>query len=135
MEGPQNSPNNPIDKEPMWVQSRQGYEGVTSTPPPANSSAPKKDNRKLKKAILSVELIIVIIVVGLAFLGGFNIGRNTNPSEVTVVQETFVGAEGPRPASALDVERIVNSIGQDMSSLSEDEDFPLTDLTNRNLGL
>jgi hypothetical protein len=130
----QNSPNNPLDKEPMWVQSRQGYEGVTSTPQ-ANTNAPKKDNRKLKKAILSVEVLIVVIAVGLAFLGGFNIGRNTQPSELTVVQETFVGEEGPRPASALDVERIVNSIGQEMSTISEDEDFPLTDLTNRNLGL
>jgi hypothetical protein len=130
----QNSPNNPLEKEPMWVQSRQGYEGVTSDPQPTNNT-PKKDNRKLKKAILSVEVLIVVIAVGLAFLGGFNIGRNTQPSELTVVQETFVGEEGPRPASALDVERIVNSIGQEMSTISEDEDFPLTDLTNRNLGL
>lgn len=134
MQGQNNTPNNPLDKEPMWVKSRQGYEGVTEVPQPT-ADEPKRDNRKLKKAILSVEIIIVIIIVGLAFLGGFNIGRNTNPSEVQIVQETFVGEKGPRPASALDVERIINSIGQEMSSVSEDDDFPLTDLTNRNLGL
>lgn len=75
--------------------------------------------------------VFIISMIGLLF---YSMGRSSvpEPEEPTM---TTIEESGPQPASRLDIERIQNSIGRDISELSEDADFAGDHYSDSSLGL
>ncbi len=70
--------------------------------------------------------------VGLALV--FSSG-GTKPAQKTTGSNQAGQAEGPKGATALDVEQANQSISQDISSINDDQDFPADKLSDKSLGL
>jgi amino acid transporter len=93
-------------------------------------STNKKPSKKLPLIIAgSVVGVLVLITLGAVLLSGGNkqpVQNNTNQTQA---------AEGPQPASAIDVEQANNAITQDVTGHDNTKDFPDDMLTDQSLGL
>lgn len=91
-------------------------------------------NKKKKLIIIGGAVTGALFVLSMTGLIFFSVGRSSAPEPGDPIM-TSIEKEGPQPASQLDVERIQNSIGQDISGSSEDSDFSTEELSDRSLGL
>lgn len=95
---------------------------------PSNASA-KVDSPNKKVFIvagIAVGVLILLTVIALVVIGG---------SEEAPVEAPVATEEGPTPATGGSLEKLNNSISQDLSSIDDASDFPEEQLSDDTLGL
>jgi len=135
---PQQQPYNPNPLQPQQPPQPNIYGPVLPSPAPGvppqpqfQPPMPPKSNKKvfiIGGAVAGI--VVLLIIVAVVALSGGN--KNQPPAEEH--QET-TEAEGPQPATAVDVEHANNSISQDISGLNDDRDFPVDQLEEKTLKL
>lgn len=134
-----NNQNNPNDQQP--IHQMEGYnippEGVPIspiTPTPLNSSSYSGNSsaNKTKKILIAlgglvgVFIILIIIVV---------ISSSGTKKPVQTDQQTATPESLIKEPTAIDIENINNSISDDITNMSADNDFPANNLTDEKLDL
>ncbi len=113
---------------PVPAQPPSQFSPAEPVQPITNLPKPKKKSKK--PLIIGVSTIVLLFVItGAAIaLGGTKKQANTP-------QQQTAAPEGPQPAAAIDVEQANNSIGQDVTGLDNNKDFPSAELDDKTLGL
>lgn len=127
------APNPVIDPQASNpYQPTQAQQPPAQSPPPAVSPNPVNDDRtkKLLFAIAGLIGIFVIIVIVVFATKGSDSNNDQNATSDTNSASFYV--KEPTP---VDIENISNSIGDDVSGMSTDTDFPKDNLTDENLNL
>lgn len=114
-----------LNPQPSQADNSQTNNSLNPTKPQQQKSKPKV----LVIVVAALVSLLVITIIAVLFSGGSK--KPAKTTDETSQQEPA----GPQPASALDVEQSNNSINQDMSTLSDEEDFPETQIDNKALGL
>lgn len=128
--GDQYNPNNNQAQPNPGQQPYNQYQYQHQQPSPGpGGSATRKKILVIVGGLFGT--LFIIAMVGLLF---YSMGRSSvpEPEEPTM---TTIEESGPQPASRLDIERIQNSIGRDISELSEDADFAGDYYSDSSLGL
>lgn len=139
---PQQQPYNPNPVQPQAPPEQQPNLYGPSLPPPAPNAPfqsqmqpplPPKTKSSKKVFIIGgvVAGIVVLAIIAVVIILSSN---NKKPAPATEHHET-TEAEGPQPATAVDIEHANNSISQDISGLNDDNDFPTEQLDDKSLKL
>lgn len=107
----------------------------TSPVQPQQFSPPPPSPKKSKKLplIIGVSLLAVtgLIVVASVMLSGDKKTPTQQPEQTEETSDSL----GPQPATAVGTEQTNNSISQDISSVNDDQDFPVDQLSDDELKL
>jgi len=140
-----NNPYNPQQPqppiEPQAVQPQQPAQypydpqqnGAAYSSQPAQSSSGIQELLKNKKVLVAVgaalTLLTIMLIVVLAF-GGSEKPAIAPADSPQTRQDTLLS-----PATAIDIEQISNSISQDVSTMNDDSQLPVTRIDDKTLGL
>lgn len=134
-------PNTPYNQAPPPAQVPvQQYSQPAQPPVPVNqlesqrpSVPPSKPKRGPLIAIISGVVVGLILII-LAVVASLSDGVKTKEDEAAL-NKNSVSSQVVEPASSLDVNQTNNSIGQDLSRIDDEKDFPSTSLDDKTLGL
>ncbi len=130
----------PIAPDTQTMQSTMpGPQSQNSiTPPmPSNGQQPVVTSGGPKKPKLLIIVIGSVLLLGLiTVLALIFASPNKSTTDTTdTTQEQTLENVGPQPAEAIDVEQSNSAINQDISELNTDNDYPATQLDDKELGL
>jgi hypothetical protein len=95
--------------------------------PPSDSG----DSKTIKLLIAIIALVALFVIIAIVVFA--TRGAQDSPSHTA--QDVEPGSFYVQEPDAVDVENVSNSIGDDVSGLNTDTDFPEDNLTDDNLGL
>ena len=130
-------PNNPQDfQQPGQTFGPGGQPPVYQTPVPPSSpqhpaNMPGKDEKTKKLIIIIAALLGVFAILAIIVLvsGGGKKKQAEQPAQNTETQSLI------KEPTAIDVENVNNSISDDVTNLSTDNDFPADNLSDEKLDL
>lgn len=131
----QNPNQNPQPIQPGQVASPQNGPQIPDSMidhGPVSQYPNPSDDNKTKKILIGLGILVgvfVLVVVAALILASGGNGNQEQQAE-EVVNQDFV-----REPTSIDVENAKNSISDDVSNLSADNDFPSDNFKDENLGL
>ena len=82
--------------------------------------------------------MVVLGLLGLLLVTGLAVAvmaSSRKPAPVATKKTVDSQTQDPQPATSTSVQLVNDSIGQDISSLNDDKDFPADKLSDKSLGL